>query len=219
MKRFLLIYLISFLSYLSLSAQKNPLFLGVEMGPVWASLEGEPTSFLQAKLFPSTSVRTGLFLQQDINPQLSYKTGIYFTQKGAASIQEPWPQQGATLLLPDISRNFSFFQIPVSIRYHPIQKLGLYASFGGFFSVLFDHAHSAFRNSPRYEEEELTLDIGLHSGIGMQFPLSPKQSVGLELNYEWGLSDISRFGRRPVVERELKTRAINLGVNYFFMWK
>jgi len=201
-------------------SQNRKLHLGLEVGVVRgfmeAPIQAPTSSFFPGELRSSLGPRIGVSLRHELKSQLSLKTGIYFTQKGAASVLQPFPLGGGILVLPNEFIKFSFIQLPIMIRFHPLRINGFYIGMGPYLGLLISHPHKGFENRPSYVPRN-TFDLGFGAAIGQEISIHNGNFLSLELSFELGTNDMSRFSDYRINDGSMLPRAINFGITYFFI--
>lgn len=206
---------------LSAFAQNQQLHIGLETGIVKGFFEVPPpdltSSFFGGEIRSSLGPRMGVNLRLHLKSQLSFKTGIYFTQKGAASVLQPSPfGSGGILVLPNESLKFSFVQLPVTMRFHPLKLEGFYLGMGPYLGILVSHPHKGFETRPSYTPRN-TFDLGFAASIGKEIAIHKGNYLALEASFELGTKDMSRFSDYRISNGSMLPRAFNFGVAYFFL--
>lgn len=206
---------------LSTFAQNASLHMGLETGIVRGFLAVPPpdltSSFFGGEIQSSLGPRMGANLRLHLKSQLSLKTGLYFTQKGAATVLQPSPfGGGGILVLPNESLKFSFVQLPVMMRFHPLRVQGFYLGMGPYLALLISHPHKGFENSPSYTPRN-TFDLGFAAAIGQEIAVHKGNYLSLEASFELGTNDMSGFSDFRISNGSILPRAFNFGVAYFFL--
>ncbi|MDW3651436.1 MAG: outer membrane beta-barrel protein [Bacteroidia bacterium] len=220
MKKALLIGLCLLWVMQTASAQTN-LHMGLEAGIVRGFLKVPPvdltSSLFRGEILNSLGPRLGLNLRYQLKSQISLKTGIYYTQKGAATILQPSPfGRGGILLIPGENLNFSFTQIPIMLRFHPLKIRGFYLGMGPYLGMLISHPHKGFENLPSYTPKN-TFDLGFGLALGQEFAVHNSNYLALEMSFELGTNDMSNFSDYRISQGSLLPRAFNFGISYFFL--
>ena len=120
------------------------------------------------------------------------------------------------LVLPNETIDFSFIQIPVMMRFHPLRMNGFYLGMGPYVGLLVSHPHKGFESLPSFVPKN-TFDLGFAATIGKEFSVHKENLLSLELSFELGTNDMSSFSDFRINDGSMLPRAINFGIAYFFI--
>jgi len=212
----LLFLLCFFLIPESLQAQHADFILGIESGMGIRSLKG----YLEQTAVGQTSMgigqAAGISLQHYISNEVSIKTSLLYARKGAKSIWEDLDVNGNRLFFQSSSLDFIYISMPLLFRYEWGKRVRYFANLGSFVSVLLGNPYERFGSNLDLTYDFSSLDLGMSSGLGIQFPLQKKLHVSLELRNDLGLFDISNFSFRSSSNGPLQTRSTNLLIGVFW---
>lgn len=199
-----------------LKAQHDDFILGIESGMGIRSLKGHIEGIVVGKTAMGIGQTGGISLQYYFSNEFCIKVGLLYAKKGAKSKWEYLDDNGNRISFQTTSLEFNYISFPFLFRYELGKKVKYFANLGPFLSVLVGNPSDQLGSVIDITDDLNSLDFGMSSGIGVQFPLQKKLHISLELRNDLGLVDISNFPF-PNPDRSLQSRTTNLLLGVF--WK
>ena len=199
--------------------QQNTFALGVELGPSYTYLYGNP--MLENNYETTINFYSGWSFQYNINSVFSLRTGFASEIKGHTTKFQATDPNGMPIGLATAKMRYSYITVPLLLRATFGQNFKYFinlGSYGGY--ALEQTATIETPSQPDQEMDESELlkpyDFGFSAGAGVSYPVSQKLELSLELRNNLGLVNISEV---PVFQDgSIKTNALNLlvGLAYKF---
>ncbi len=201
-----------------LFGQNNKIQIGLETGPGLKSLRGN--DFLNNE--QSIGFSAGLAFQYDFTRLMSFRTNISYERKGTTQRMKASDANGNPIAELTAHSNFDYITIPLLARFTYGDNISFFVNVGPYFGYLLKQEDiiEAYGTYPKTEKDNTDnfnkLDLGISSGLGVNFPILDNLSISLELRNNLGLKDLSAL---PVINGGgIKVNSINLlvGVAYRF---
>ncbi|WP_205501805.1 porin family protein [Rufibacter psychrotolerans] len=188
--------------------------LGLQAGPAYTHLRGNPTA---NALAADLRFAGGLFFRHRVKKAFA-RIEVLYENKGSK-------EEGASLHYDDrgevtgqtaytLRQHFHYLTVPVMVEF-PVAKTGLHVALGPYLGFLLKQDLEAYDENLEFTAFYRRLDAGLTGGVAYYHTLTPTLLMRAEVRHNAGLRNISED---TTPESVLKTSSTNLFLGVSYRW-
>jgi opacity protein-like surface antigen len=217
--------LTTFLFTTTAFSQENKFQVGIDGGPSSTFVFGFEHPLGDDFLVPMVGFSTSVTFQYNFKEKLSLVSGVGFERKGVETKDKLYlTDEFGNPLGPYIGRNnYNYINIPLMLKYTlGDNQLRFYGSVGGYLGLLMKSEFELVGyDNPNKDEADNTdemqnVDFGFSAGLGVQYSLSDKIGLSLEVRNNMGVYNISKLPIYNEGTNKLNSTNLLIGVNYGF---
>jgi hypothetical protein len=216
MKKYITLILLTFIS-LGLFGQ-DKINVGIEGGGGFRYFRGNSIVDKENSILGYSG---GLIFQYNFSKIFSFKTGITYDRKGWGQNVTITNNSGMFLYKTIAKLNYDYLIVPLLVKASFGNKIKYFVNVGPYIGYGVNNnffiSGEGFRpdeNGDNKFDQTLKYDLGISSGLGIQYPINDKIRISIEIRNNYGMLNINKRKYSSIYSFYTSSTNLLLGVSY-----